>query len=153
MGNFFILEANAPKMFTDNLAKVHNIHRVELPSKLLLCQCHCSVLTCECVWSTSISLLCCSILTRVGTAARNVFSFICLMLFSHQAVPPSRSSCTPPRNPPTVALSPLSTPAPCWTETWGESLVLSSLEEGLLFYYLYAFVIAVTETACENLLQ
>lgn len=37
-----------------------------------------------------------------------------------QAVPPSLSSCTPPRSPPTVALSPPFTPAPCWTETWGE---------------------------------
>lgn len=44
------------------------------------------------------------------------------MHFSHlfQAVPPSRSSCTPPRSPPTVALSPPFTPAACWTETWGE---------------------------------
>lgn len=39
-----------------------------------------------------------------------------------QAVPPSRSSCTPPRSPPTVALSLPSIPAACWTETWGESL-------------------------------
>lgn len=47
--------------------------------------------------------------------------FLCSLLF--QAVPPSRSSCTPPRSPPTVAPFPLSTPARCWTETWGEFCV------------------------------
>lgn len=59
MGNFFIFEANASKMFTDNLAKVHNVHTVELPSELLFWRYHCSVLSCECVWSTRIPLLLC----------------------------------------------------------------------------------------------
>lgn len=44
----------------------------------------------------------------------------CIFLHLLQAVPPSRSSCTPPRSPPTAALSPPFTPAACWTETWGE---------------------------------
>lgn len=47
---------------------------------------------------------------------------MCLYPF-FQAVPPSHSSCTPPRSPPTVALSPPFIPAPCWTETWGEFYV------------------------------
>lgn len=73
MGNIFIFEANSPKMFADNLAKLHNVHTVELPSELLFCRYHCSVLNCECVWSTRISMLLCgNILSVVGTAARNV---------------------------------------------------------------------------------
>lgn len=93
------------------------------------------VLNCEFVWTTRVLLsLPGNILTRVRTAARNVVFislFVCVCdLPSHQAVPPSRSSCTPPRNPPTVALFPLSTPAPCWTETWGEFHVCSLLPGG-----------------------
>lgn len=66
---------------------------------------------------------------RLRNAVRNVlYSFVCCFAHSsHQAVPPSRSSCTPPRSPPTVALFPLSTPAPCWTETWGEFHVCTLL--------------------------
>lgn len=140
MGNFFIFEANASKMFTDNLAKVHNVHTVELPWTVLAV----SLFRFElwmCLVNKNSSVIVSKQLNQGGNCSQECFLFICLMVFSHQAVPPSRSSCTPPRNPPTVALSPLSTPAPCWTETWGESLLLSSPEEGLHFYYLYMFVL------------
>lgn len=72
MGNFFIFEANAPKMFTDNFTELHNLHTTESPSELF-CRYHSSALNCECVWLTRVFLsLCPNILTRVGTAARNV---------------------------------------------------------------------------------
>lgn len=146
MGNFFIFKANAPKMFTDIFAEPLYVHsdngEVELRTVVL-----------------SVSLFCFHLLMCL---VNNIFSvmskhfnqandcsqkclLISLMVCSHQAVPPSRSSCTPPRNPPTVALFPPSIPAPCWTETWGESFVLSSLEKSFHFYYLSAFVLSKSQ--------
>lgn len=132
MGNFFILEANALKMFTDNLAKVHNIHRVELPFELLLCQCHCSVLTCECVWSTRISLLCCNILTRVGTAARNVFFIYLFDVIFSPGCSSKSFKLYSPKEPPNGSTFPPFHPGTMLDRDVGWVL-LSSLEEGLLF--------------------
>lgn len=90
MGNFFILRANVPKMFTDNSAKLHNVHsvnsRVALVSKCRTTEfCwYYYVLNCEFVWTTRVLLsLPGNILTRVRTAAGNVvfiylFVYVCV---------------------------------------------------------------------------
>lgn len=85
MGNFFILRANVPKMFTDNSAKLHNVHSVNSRVALIR-KCRTTefwwyyVLNCEFVWTTRVLLsLPGNILTGVRTAARNVV-FICLFV-------------------------------------------------------------------------
>lgn len=71
----------------------------------------------------------CYFLDVLWMTCEYVWTHTCIKTFPHvlQAVPPSLSSCTPPRSPRTVALSPPFTPAPCWTETWGEFQIWVSL--------------------------
>lgn len=92
MGNFFILRANVPKMFTDNSAKLHNVHSVN-SRVALISKCRTTefcwyyyVLNCEFVWTTRVLLsLPGNILTRVRTAATNVvfiYLFVCVCVTS-----------------------------------------------------------------------
>lgn len=61
MGNFFIFQANAPKMFTDNLAELHTVHTVDFPSQLPFCPHRLSDLNSDVFGQQE--FLCCSVQT------------------------------------------------------------------------------------------